>query len=551
MFDDVETTFEPLANIKVIGVGGGGNNAVNRMIDAGVSGVEFIAVNCDKQCLMLSKAEKRIQIGEKLTKGLGAGANPEIGEKAAEESRDQILESLKGADMVFVTAGMGGGTGTGAAHVVAECAKEIGALTVGVVTKPFGFEGPRRMKQAEAGIVNLKEKVDTLVTIPNDRLLQIIEKRTSMLEAFKKADDVLRQGVQGISNLIAVPGLINVDFADVKTVMSNAGSALMGVGTAKGEGGGKAAAEAAIKSPLLEASIDGARGVLINVIGGKELSLFDVNEAANIVNEAALRAVRDGRKFATQADFEESIEVVIAGYQKKNRVLSNKEKLIVAYHEIGHALVAAKQTESAPVHKITIIPRTSGALGYTMQVDDGDHYLMTKEELANKIATFTGGRAAEELIFHSITTGASNDIEQATKLARAMISRYGMSEDFDMVAMENVTNQYLGGDSSLSCSFETQTLLDKKVVELVRMEHQKALKILQDNIGKLHELAKYLYEHETITGEEFMKILNAPVQVPTVVAESESNTKSENNAESENSTEADADTSSGKVNLQK
>ena len=222
MFDDVETTFEPLANIKVIGVGGGGNNAVNRMIDAGVSGVEFIAVNCDKQCLMLSKAEKRIQIGEKLTKGLGAGANPEIGEKAAEESRDQILESLKGADMVFVTAGMGGGTGTGAAHVVAECAKEIGALTVGVVTKPFGFEGPRRMKQAEAGIVNLKEKVDTLVTIPNDRLLQIIEKRTSMLEAFKKADDVLRQGVQGISNLIAVPGLINVDFADVKTVMSNA-----------------------------------------------------------------------------------------------------------------------------------------------------------------------------------------------------------------------------------------------------------------------------------------------------------------------------------------
>ena len=231
-------------------------------------------------------------------------------------------------------------------------------------------------------------------------------------------------------------------------------------------------------------------------------------ELANIVNEAALRAVRDGRKFATQADFEESIEVVIAGYQKKNRVLSNKEKLIVAYHEIGHALVAAKQTESAPVHKITIIPRTSGALGYTMQVDDGDHYLMTKEELANKIATFTGGRAAEELIFHSITTGASNDIEQATKLARAMISRYGMSEDFDMVAMENVTNQYLGGDSSLSCSFETQTLLDKKVVDLVRTQHEKALKILQDNIGKLHELAKYLYEHETITGEEFMDILN-------------------------------------------
>ena len=234
-------------------------------------------------------------------------------------------------------------------------------------------------------------------------------------------------------------------------------------------------------------------------------------ELANIVNEAALRAVRDGRKFATQADFEESIEVVIAGYQKKNRVLSNKEKLIASYHEIGHALVAAKQTESAPVHKITIIPRTSGALGYTMQVDEKEHFLMSKEELENKIATFTGGRAAEELIFHSITTGASNDIEQATKIARGMISQFGMSEDFDMVAMQNVSNQYLGGDATLACSFETQTLIDKKVVELVKTQHDKALKILQDNIGKLHELAQYLYEHETITGEEFMQILNTPV----------------------------------------
>ena len=242
-------------------------------------------------------------------------------------------------------------------------------------------------------------------------------------------------------------------------------------------------------------------------------------ELANIVNEAALRAVRDGRKFATQADFEESIEVVIAGYQKKNRVLSNKEKLIVSYHEIGHALVAAKQTESAPVHKITIIPRTSGALGYTMQVDDNEHYLMSKEELENKIATFTGGRAAEELIFHSVTTGASNDIEQATKIARAMISRYGMSDDFDMVAMESVSNQYLGGDSSLACSFETQTLLDKKVVELVKRQHEKAFQILQDNISKLHELAKYLYEHETITGDEFMKILEAPEETPAVATE--------------------------------
>ena len=244
-------------------------------------------------------------------------------------------------------------------------------------------------------------------------------------------------------------------------------------------------------------------------------------ELANIVNEAALRAVRDGRKFATQADFEESIEVVIAGYQKKNRVLSNKEKLIVSYHEIGHALVAAKQTESAPVHKITIIPRTSGALGYTMQVDEKEHFLMSKEELENKIATFTGGRAAEELIFHSITTGASNDIEQATKIARGMISQFGMSEDFDMVSMQNVSNQYLGGDATLACSFETQTLIDKKVVELVKAQHDKALKILQDNIGKLHELAQYLYEHETITGEEFMQILNTPVPAVETNAASE------------------------------
>ena len=234
-------------------------------------------------------------------------------------------------------------------------------------------------------------------------------------------------------------------------------------------------------------------------------------ELANIVNEAALRAVRDRRKFATQADMEESIEVVIAGYQKKSRVLSEKEKLIVSYHEIGHALVAAMQTNSAPVHKITIIPRTSGALGYTMQVEDGEHFLMSKEELENKTATFTGGRAAEELIFHSITTGASNDIEQATKLARGMITRFGMSDEFDMVAMENVQNQYLGGDTSLSCSFETQTLIDKKVVELVKQQHEKAYKILEDNIGKLHELAKFLYENETITGEEFMKILSEPV----------------------------------------
>lgn len=232
-------------------------------------------------------------------------------------------------------------------------------------------------------------------------------------------------------------------------------------------------------------------------------------ELANITNEAALRAVRDGRKYATQADLEESIEVVIAGYQKKNAILTDHEKRVVSYHEIGHALVAAKQTNSAPVQKITIVPRTSGALGYTMQVDEGNHYLMTKEEMENKIATYTAGRAAEEVVFGSVTTGASNDIEQATKLARAMITRYGMSQEFDMVAMEAVTNQYLGGDTSLSCSAETQTLIDKKVVELVKKQHEKAGQILLENREKLDELATYLYERETITGEEFMKILNS------------------------------------------
>ena len=232
-------------------------------------------------------------------------------------------------------------------------------------------------------------------------------------------------------------------------------------------------------------------------------------ELANIVNEAALRAVRDNREYATQEDLEESIEVVIAGYQKKNAILTDKEKRIVAYHEVGHALVAAKQTNSAPVQKITIVPRTSGALGYTMQVEEGNHYLMTKDELENKIATLTGGRAAEEIVFSCVTTGASNDIEQATKLARSMITRYGMSNDFDMVAMETQTNQYLGGDTSLTCSAETQTMIDQKVVELVRKQHEKAAQILLENREKLDEISQYLYQKETITGEEFMQILNS------------------------------------------
>ena len=232
-------------------------------------------------------------------------------------------------------------------------------------------------------------------------------------------------------------------------------------------------------------------------------------ELANIINEGALRAVRSGRSEVTEADLEESIEVVIAGYQKKNAILSDAEKRTVAYHEIGHALVAALQTHSAPVQKITIVPRTSGALGYTMQVEEGNHYLMSKTEMENKIATLTGGRAAEEVVFHSVTTGASNDIEQATKLARAMITRYGMSDDFDMVALETVNNQYLGGDASLACSAETQTKIDQRVVELVKAQHEKAVNILTENRAKLDELAQYLYEKETITGEEFMHILNA------------------------------------------
>ena len=242
-------------------------------------------------------------------------------------------------------------------------------------------------------------------------------------------------------------------------------------------------------------------------------------ELANMINEAALRAVRQGRKYVVQSDLEESVEVVIAGYQKKNKVLSNKEKLIVAYHEVGHALVAALQTHSAPVHKITIIPRTSGALGYTMQVDEGEHNLMSKEEIENKIATLTGGRVAEELVFHSVTTGASNDIEQATKLARAMITRFGMSDEFDMVAMETVTNQYLGGDTSLACSSETAALIDRKVVEVVKTEHDKARKLISENIRKLHEIAKFLYEKETITGEEFMEVLDRPLEAAETIVE--------------------------------
>jgi cell division protein FtsZ len=277
-----------LAVIKVVGVGGGGTNAVNRMVDAGLRGVEFIAANTDSQALQMCDADIKLNIGHELTKGLGAGANPEVGHGAAAESRDDIKEALKGADMVFVTAGEGGGTGTGAAPVIAEIAKnEIGALTVGVVTRPFSFEGANRNRQAEEGIQRLREQVDTLIVIPNEKLLGVVERRTTIIEAFREADNVLRQGVQGITDLITIPGLINLDFADVRTIMHNAGSALMGIGTGSGETRAVDAARAAVSSPLLEASVEGATGILLNITGGHDLGLFEVNEAAEIVSAAA------------------------------------------------------------------------------------------------------------------------------------------------------------------------------------------------------------------------------------------------------------------------
>ena len=282
-----ESTNHEAAVIKVIGVGGAGNNAVNRMVDSGIAGVEFVAINTDVQALSLSKAKTKIQIGEKITRGLGAGANPDIGAQAAEESRAEITEAIKGADMVFVTSGMGGGTGSGAAPIVAAIAKELGFLTIAVVTKPFTFEGKKRMTQAERGIDSLKGKVDTIVVIPNDKLLQVIDRKTTMMEAFKMADDVLRQGVQGISDLIQIPGLVNLDFADVKTVMLNTGMAHMGVGRASGENRAEDAAKQAIQSPLLETSIDGARGVIINITGGENLGLHEVNTAAELIQRSA------------------------------------------------------------------------------------------------------------------------------------------------------------------------------------------------------------------------------------------------------------------------
>lgn len=317
---DFDVDVEQFAKIKVIGVGGGGNNAVNRMIDYGVRGVDFIAFNTDRQALYSSKAEVKLQLGEKLTKGLGAGANPEVGEKAAEENRNEIMEILDGADMVFITAGMGGGTGTGAAPVVAEIAKELGILTVGVVTKPFTFEGRKRLSQADLGIDTLRNKVDTLVTIPNDKLLQIADKKTPMSEAFLMADEVLKQGIQGISDLISVPNLINLDFADVKTIMHDKGIAHMGIGQAAGDNRATEAAKQAIKSPLLETSIEGAKSVLLNITGGEDLGMLEVNESADLIMQSVDKDANIifGAGIDPSLNDEIKITVIATGFDEKN-----------------------------------------------------------------------------------------------------------------------------------------------------------------------------------------------------------------------------------------
>ena len=323
--NDDSAMLDGTATIKVIGIGGAGNNAVNRMVDSGIKGVEFIAVNTDRQALLLSKAPSKIQIGEKITRGLGAGANPDIGAQAAEESKTEIAEALRGADMVFVTAGMGGGTGTGAAPIVAACAKEMGILTIGVVTKPFTFEGKKRLSQAERGIESLKGKVDTLVVIPNDKLLQVIDRKTSIVEAFKMADDVLRQGVQGISDLIAIPGLVNLDFADIKTIMLNTGMAHMGIGRASGENRAEDAAKQAVQSPLLETSIEGPRGVIINITGGEDLGLHEVNTAAELVQRSVDPEANIIFGTVTDPEMKDEIQITViaTGFEKPDSRSAN------------------------------------------------------------------------------------------------------------------------------------------------------------------------------------------------------------------------------------
>ena len=365
---DENTMADGTATIKVIGVGGAGTNAVNRMVDSGIRGVEFIAVNTDRQALLLSKASSKIQIGEKITRGLGAGANPDIGAQAAEESKAEITEALRGADMVFVTAGMGGGTGTGAAPIVASCAKEMGILTIGVVTKPFTFEGKKRLTQAERGIESLKGKVDTLVVIPNDKLLQVIDRKTSIVEAFKMADDVLRQGVQGISDLIAIPGLVNLDFADVKTIMLNTGMAHMGIGRASGENRAEDAAKQAIQSPLLETSIEGARGVIINITGGSNLGLHEVNTAAELIQ----RSVDPEANIIFGAVIDESLDedivitVIATGFEKEDeKVPSIGEITSKSWSPKTSTISSDTSSSSGDLDIPTFLRKNKGTVSYT------------------------------------------------------------------------------------------------------------------------------------------------------------------------------------------
>ena len=351
---------ESFANIKVVGIGGGGCNAVDRMIEEGLQGVEFIAVNTDAQALMLSKAPMRVRVGDKLTRGLGSGGNPDTGKKAAEESAEEIYDVLKGADMVFITGGMGGGTGTGACPIVAQISREVGALTIGVVTRPFSFEGARRIQAAEGGISQLKEQADTLIVIPNDRLLQIVDKRSNLHDAFKTADDVLRQGVQGISELITVPGLINLDFADVRTIMSEGGAALMAVGNSKGEERAREAAEKAISSELLDITIDGARGILFNVTGGPDLTLFEVNQAAAIIKETAHPDVNliFGAVIDPQMGDELRITVIATGFERTGMPRRIMEKAASQRDETPKRILENSEVVVSPSKPDEFQPRT-------------------------------------------------------------------------------------------------------------------------------------------------------------------------------------------------
>ncbi|MDU2196945.1 MAG: cell division protein FtsZ [Peptostreptococcaceae bacterium] len=366
---DVES--DNFAQIKVIGVGGGGNNAVNRMVEAQLKGVEFIAINTDKQALYTSKAEYKVQIGDKLTRGLGAGANPEIGKKAAEESKDEILTLLQGSDMVFVTAGMGGGTGTGAAPLVAQLAKEMGILTVGVVTKPFIFEGKVRMKNAERGIEDLKANVDTLITIPNDKLLQLVQKNTSMLEAFSIADNVLKQGIQSISDLIAVPGLINLDFADVTSIMKEQGLAHMGIGTAVGENRAVEAAREAIQSPLLETSIKGAKGVLLNITGGSNLGLFEINEASTLVQESCdpEANIIFGASIREDLGDEISITVIATGFES-NQLQDMRINDTISKFTTKPVETVVEKKEVEPIKEVVAAKEEPKKVSLTEEDDD-------------------------------------------------------------------------------------------------------------------------------------------------------------------------------------